>query len=78
MMFLFSAPFAVIAMTVASQEEIFLLTLFSFCGESGTTVSDVTHLSGRFSDWESILGFVLSVKRIHLCLKKMKMRIIRF
>ena len=40
-------PFAVIAVTVA-------LTLFSFCG--GTTVSSLsnwTHLSSRFRDWES-------------------------
>ena len=32
-------PFAVIAVTVATQGETLLLTLFSFCGESGT-VSD--------------------------------------
>ena len=41
---------------VASQGETLLLTLFSFCGESGTTVSSLynwTHLSGRFRDWES-------------------------
>ena len=37
-------PFAVIAVTVASQRETLLLTLFSFCGKSGTTVSDWTHL----------------------------------
>ena len=49
-------PFAVVAVTVASQGETFLLTLFSFCGESGTTVSSFsnwTHLSGRFRDWGS-------------------------
>ena len=34
-------PFAVIAVTVATQGETLLLTLFSFCGESGT-VSDWT------------------------------------
>ena len=39
-------PFAVLAVTVA-------LTLFSFCCESGTTLSNWTHLSGRFRDWES-------------------------
>ena len=33
-------PFAVVVVTVASQGETLLLTLFSFCGESGTTVSD--------------------------------------
>ena len=36
-------PFAVIAMTVASQGETIILISFSFCGESGTTVSDWTH-----------------------------------
>ena len=45
-------PFVVIAVTVATQGETPLLTLFSFCGESGWTVSDWTHLSGRFSDWQ--------------------------
>ena len=39
-------------MTVVSQEETLLLTLFSLCGESGTTVFDWTYLSGRFRDWE--------------------------
>ena len=34
-------PLAVIAVTVATQGETLLLTLFSFCGESGT-VSDWT------------------------------------
>ena len=29
-------PFAVIAVTVATQGETLLLTLFLFCGESGT------------------------------------------
>ena len=45
-------PFAVITVTVASQGETLLLTLFSFCGESDTSVSDWTHLSGRFRDWD--------------------------
>ena len=35
-------PFAVIAVTVATQGETLLLTLFSFCGESGTVSSDWT------------------------------------
>ena len=39
-------------MTVASQGETLLLTLFSFFGESGATVFDWTHLSGRFRDLE--------------------------
>ena len=45
-------PFAVIAVTVASQGETLLLTLFSFCDKSVTTVSHWTHLSGRFRDLE--------------------------
>ena len=45
-------PFSVIAVTVAGKGETLLLTLFSFSGESGTTVSDWTHLSARFRDLE--------------------------
>ena len=36
-------PLAVIAVTVDSQGETLLLTLFSFYGESGATVSDWRH-----------------------------------
>ena len=45
-------PLSYSAVTVASQGETLLLSLFSFCGESGTTVFDWTHLSGCFRDWE--------------------------
>ena len=70
-------------MTVASQGETLLLSLFSFCGESGTTVFDWTHLSGCFRDWEfSFSNFKQPItkggSRIRLCLKAMKICIVRF
>ena len=43
-------PLAVIAVTVTIQGETLLLALLSFCGDSGKTVSDWTHLSGLFRD----------------------------
>ena len=71
-------PFAVIVVTVASQGETLLLTLFSFCGESGATVSDWTHLSGRFRDWEFLFSnclFNSQLQRVDLgscCAKEMR------
>ena len=35
-----------------AREKHYFNCLFSFCGESSTPVSDWTHLSGRFRDWE--------------------------
>ena len=49
-------PFAVIAVKVVSQGETLPLSLFSVCGESDTTVSDWTHLSGRFRDWKLLFS----------------------
>ena len=43
-------PLAVIAVTVTIQGETLLLALLSFCGDSGKTGSDWTHLSGLFRD----------------------------
>ena len=50
-----SPAFAVIAGTVSSQGETLLLPLFSFCGESGTTVHDWTDFIGPFQG----LGLIL-------------------
>ena len=71
--------FAVFAVAFASQGETLLLTLFSFSGESGTTVSDWTHLSGHFRDWELPVKqqIINGGSRIPLCLKEMKICFVR-
>ena len=52
-----------------AREKHFFNCLFSFSVESGTTVSDWTHLSGRFSYWEfSFSNYLLNsqLQRVEL------------
>ena len=64
-MMLLSLHLQLLPWQLLAREKHYFNCLFSFCGESSTSVSDWTHLSGRFRDWEFSFSNYLLNNQLH-------------